>query len=115
MTELHFKVAHEILRNYNVVYIGLFRNDSIKNNPKNERLVTVLNPNKFRQILRSLAKKNNAQIVEIDEYLTTKICSNCGKINDIGRNKIYRCNCNIILDRDINAAKNILKIGSTVN
>ena len=111
INELHLKTSHEILRNYNIVYIGLFRTNSIKNDPHNERLIKILNPDKFRQILKSISKKYGARVIEINEYLTTKTCSNCGKINEVGRKKIYQCDCAMVMDRDKNAAKNILKIG----
>jgi hypothetical protein len=47
-------------------------------------------------------------------YPSTKTCSNCkNKKNDITLNdRIYHCdNCKIIIDRDINAAINILREG----
>jgi len=50
-------------------------------------------------------------LIETNEYLTSQICSNCGSINKC--NKIYRCKCGLIMDRDTNAAKNILKRGIT--
>lgn len=42
------------------------------------------------------------------ELPTTKTCSCCGAKNDIKGSKIYKCvNCNLIIDRDVNAAKNL--------
>ena len=51
-------------------------------------------------------------INEIDEYMTSKTCHNCKNIkNDLGSNKIYNCmNCNIKIDRDINASINIYNL-----
>lgn len=47
---------------------------------------------------------------EINEAYTSKMCSNCANYNKyLGSNKIYNCkNCHIILDRDVNASRNIL-------
>ncbi len=33
------------------------------------------------------------------------------KKNELGKKKIHECECGMIADRDVNAAKNILKIG----
>lgn len=53
------------------------------------------------------------QIRVIDKFApTTKCCYNCGKINEIDLSeKIYICSCGLVEDRDIKAAKTILKFG----
>lgn len=46
----------------------------------------------------------------VDESYTSKTCGRCGNLNNkLGGNKIYKCtNCNLVIDRDINGARNIL-------
>lgn len=48
---------------------------------------------------------------------TTKICYNCGTLNEIAfSNRIYsRSSCGLTEDRDIKAAKTIMKIGIIQN
>jgi len=58
-----------------------------------------------------MAHKYGSKVIEVNEYLTTKTCSNCGKLNNLGSSKIHICKCGMEADRDENAAKNILKIG----
>ena len=42
-------------------------------------------------------------------YQSTKICSCCGFVYQIGSEKIYKCpNCGLSIDRDLNAAINLL-------
>ena len=55
-----------------------------------------------------LAKSHFSKIVN---GLTTKTCSHCGRTKYMGDKKIYQCKCGMIADRDVNAAKNILKVG----
>ena len=45
-----------------------------------------------------------------NEYMTSKMCSSCSFINyNLGKSKQYNCpKCHLNLDRDLNAAKNIL-------
>ena len=44
----------------------------------------------------------------VDEYGTSKMCSRCGKYNDVGKSKEYKCaGCRLEIDRDINATRTI--------
>ena len=51
----------------------------------------------------------------VDESYTSATCGICGKLKrrgELGSNKTYRCNgvsgCGIVIDRDVNGARNIL-------
>ena len=58
-----------------------------------------------------MSTKFGCKIVETDEYLTSKNCSNCKITNDkLGSSKVFYCNnCKLNIDRDINASINIYK------
>jgi putative transposase len=52
----------------------------------------------------------------VDEKYTSKTCSNCGYVTESLELNIRRWTCpecNIEHDRDINAAQNILTVGTT--
>lgn len=61
----------------------------------------------FRQ---RLVEETSCQVVWVNESYTTKTCSNCGHVNHNFRNmKMFTCDyCGSEMDRDVNAAKNIL-------
>ena len=63
----------------------------------------------------SRLRNNLETLMLVDRYsATTKLCSNCGsRKEDITlSDRIYKCdNCGLIIDRDLNSAINILKIG----
>ncbi|MDK0884838.1 zinc ribbon domain-containing protein, partial [Clostridium perfringens] len=42
-------------------------------------------------------------------YPSSKTCSNCGKVNKDLKlsDRIYRCNCGLAIDRDLNASINL--------
>ena len=66
----------------------------------------------FKQRLQYKCVLYGIKYAEIDEYCTSKCCSNCGYYKkDLGKAKIYKCNkCKLIFYRDVNAAKNIYMI-----
>lgn len=46
------------------------------------------------------------------EFPSSQICSHCGAINHIGKNKTYHCDfCGLEIDRDLNAAYNLRDYG----
>ncbi|MGC8564856.1 MAG: RNA-guided endonuclease InsQ/TnpB family protein [Thermoplasmata archaeon] len=69
----------------------------------------------FKEKLKYKAEKYGKNIVEIGRFEpSSKICSKCGNIkHDLKlSDRIYHCNvCGLIIDRDLNASKNIKKMG----
>ena len=48
------------------------------------------------------------EIVLWTEEYTSKTYGHCGALNNVGSRDIFSCNkCNIIIDRDVNGARNI--------
>lgn len=72
----------------------------------------------FRQQLEYKAEWQGKKVIVADRFFaSSKICSNCGwknvslKLSD----RTFKCNiCGNIIDRDLNAAKNLARYGSTV-
>lgn len=117
ITDMHNKTAKFILSNYQTI---LIEKVSIKNMIGNltgnlrdivKRRLTALSHYKFKMKLKQMAVKYGSEIKEVSAYLTSKNCHNCQYTNDkLGADKIFHCkNCNLIMDRDINAAINIYK------
>lgn len=119
--DMHYKVAHELVHTFDKIYIGKLNTKKILSKSNiaisryTKRMIGILSPYAFRQILKHMGNKYGTQVIEVDEYLTTKICSNCGRINELGKKKIHECECGMKADRDENAAKNILKVGLLEN
>ena len=116
--DMHFKVAHELVNTYDNIFIGKLSTRKIlsKNNKKinkrTRRMIGILSPYQFRQILIYMGYKYGSIVHEVSEYLTTKTCSCCGHLNEVGASKEYKCKyCKLEVDRDENSAKNHLKIG----
>lgn len=67
----------------------------------------------FTSMLKLKAESAGVSLIKVDPRNTTKMCNVCGNIQDMPIwNRIYKCNnCGLILDRDHNAALNILALG----
>ena len=53
--------------------------------------------------------RHNIAFSLVDEYNTTKSCSNCSTLNNIGSSREYNCkHCLQLYTRDTNSCKNIL-------
>ena len=67
----------------------------------------------IRQQLAYKVEWTGRQLVEVNPMYTSKICSRCGEVqSDLRVYSLFECfNCDHVEDRDVNAAKNILKRG----
>lgn len=68
---------------------------------------------KFFYMLSYKAESAGKILIKVDPKNTSKECSICGNIKDMPlSDRVYNCSeCGIIIDRDVNAAINILKRG----
>ena len=60
------------------------------------------------------AFKHNKHFTKIDRWFpSSKMCSECGTINEDLKlsDRTYKCDCGLEIDRDINASRNIKKVG----
>jgi len=79
---------------------------------RNHKLAKAIQDVSFYEAKRQLSYKCNA-IHEIDRWFpSTKTCGDCGTIHDMKlSDRVMKCTCGLELDRDLNAAQNILRQG----
>ena len=115
VNELHWKIINDLLKRYNVLFLGDIKSHNIVKNGKNPTLNRAINDLKFYKFKTRLLYKAETlgkYVFAIPEHYTSKGCSFCGKLQNIGSKKVYHCEkCNHTFDRDQNAAKNILMKG----
>jgi putative transposase len=65
---------------------------------------------KFISVLRYKAACAGTQLIEVSPYDTSQDCSGCGtKVPKALADRVHDCpNCGLVIDRDLNAARNIL-------
>lgn len=118
---------HQRLTNIRTDYINKTVNELVKQKPsfitiedlnvkgmmKNKHLAEAVANQKFYEFRTKLilkAKQNNIEIRIVDRfYPSSKLCSCCGKIKaDLKlRDRVYKCDCGLFIDRDLNASINL--------
>ncbi len=66
----------------------------------------------FQRLLEYKAEEADIQVVAVDPRNTSQMCSGCGElVSKSLKVRTHRCpKCGLVLDRDVNAARNILKL-----
>lgn len=113
MDNLH-KISTEIANQYDVVCVESLNMRSISNKGFGNGKATM--DNGYGMFLRMLEYKlsdRGKYFVKVDKWFpSSQICSCCGDKKKLTlADRIYRCDCGITLDRDQNAAINILNEG----
>ena len=66
----------------------------------------------FMQFTAYKAEEAGRQVVFVNPRNTSKICSRCGRlVEKTLADRVHRCSCGLVLDRDHNASINILALG----
>jgi len=115
VSDMHWKIINYLKRFKNIVIGKWSTKDIISNKSSilksmNKRIAQSLCFYQFLMKLEYKSKVYSNNVVMVDERYTSKMCSHCGNIKeDLGGNKKYECEkCKIVIDRDINSARNIL-------
>jgi putative transposase len=66
----------------------------------------------FQQLLAYKAESAGTQVVTVNPAYTSQMCSGCGRMVEKDLSvRVHRCpHCGLTLDRDVNAARNILEL-----
>lgn len=111
------QVSYSLVKKYDDIYIEdldvnqllLLQNRKAK---KNKMIVSSLG--KLRTLIKYKAFIYDKQVHEIYRYYaSSQICFNCKSRYDVKESEVYHCPyCNTVIDRDFNAALNILYEGT---
>ena len=110
--DFHWKTAKELIKKYDYIFLETL--DVYQMKKVHGKMINDLGFSKFVTILKYCGSN---QISQIDKwYPSSKTCSGCGHYNkEFGRyDKWWKCpKCQIKLSRDLNAAKNIYRVGTS--
>lgn len=110
--DLHWKTIKYLTDRYDTIAIGKFNSSSViqGNIPRIvKKSIQALSHYTFRRRLEFKCIERGIHYEEINEYNTTRTCGNCSHINEnVYTNEIFTCPmCHYIIDRDVNASRNI--------
>jgi putative transposase len=110
----HYKVAHQLARNYDLIAAEDLK---IKGLAKTKLAKSIYDVawGKFLTILEAVALRCGVHFVKVNPHNTTVDCSECGtKVPKTLSVRLHECpRCQLEIDRDENAAINILHKGLT--
>lgn len=107
--EIHHKAARWLCTMFDVILIPTFETSQMvsKLHSKTARAMLTWAHYRFKQFLTQKAVELKAQVVEVSEAYTSKTCSRCGSVQEIGSRKVLSCRCGLRIDRDYNGARGI--------
>ena len=113
VTELHWKTARFLCENFKNIFLPTFKTKDMvcrigrKINKESVRKMLTLSHYSFKLKVKEMAKKLGSRVFDVNEAFTSKTCSACGRLHNIGSSKTLRCYCGNVIDRDINGARGI--------
>jgi putative transposase len=113
--DFQWKTASELAKEFSAIYVE--GNLNIKGMARNHRIAKSIADSSWESYLEKQAHavvKTGARFVKVDARWTTKTCSACGWVWETMalQDRVFRCGkCGLALDRDVNAARNILRVG----
>jgi putative transposase len=112
ISDFHWKTIKTLTDNYKKVLLPHFESQEMRmksNNRHMNRELDTLCHYKFKQRLYFKASLTKTKVYDVDESYTTMTCTNCGVLNYVGNNSIYKCaSCHLVTERDMNGSRNIL-------
>lgn len=117
--EFQWKIINDLVKTNDVILYGDIKSHNIvkgKNNHKLNQDINDLKFYKFKLRLQYKMEVENKLLYLVPENHTTKTCSGCGNIYEIGLSRVYNCSCcGLRMGRDENSGKNILMKGIITN
>lgn len=116
--DLIHKVSMDLVKNFDVIYLEDLNIKGMVKNHKLAKSISDVSWGKFIEVLSYKSLWNDKEVIHIDRFFpSTKTCNSCGWINNslTLKDRSWICKCGLEIDRDLNAAKNILNEGLRLN
>jgi putative transposase len=108
------EISREVVDNYDTIALEDLNVQGMKQNRKLAKNISDVSWGMFKEMLKYKAERDNKQVVAINRYYpSSKTCHICGdeKENLSLSEREWTCSNGHVLDRDLNAAINILNQG----
>lgn len=109
--DFHYRIAHWLVKNYDLIAVEDLKVKNLARNSKLAKSILDAAWSAFINILEAVAVKCGVWVVKVNPHSTSQNCSSCGtKVPKTLSIRTHECpKCGLTLDRDINAAVNILE------
>jgi len=108
------QLSHKIVNDYGIICLeNIDIKDLIEKKPYMAKAVLDASWNRFRTYVTYKAASAGRKVVLVNPAYTSQMCSGCGSIvkKDLSE-RVHNCpRCGLVMDRDLNASKNILRLG----
>ena len=108
------QLSHQIVNDYGIICLeDINIKNLIEKKPYMAKSVLDASWNRFRTYVTYKAESAGRKVVLVNPAYTSQMCSGCGSIVKKGLSeRIHNClKCGLVMDRDLNASKNILRLG----
>jgi len=115
LKDFQHKLSHKIVNNTksNTIIVGKLSVKKMKHKYSKTLNTSLMNTGyiaRFVQYLTYKAKRVGKRVISINESMTSKMCSKCGKKHNMPLDvRIMNCDCGNNIDRDVNSSINIMK------
>ncbi|NEN93460.1 MAG: IS200/IS605 family element transposase accessory protein TnpB [Okeania sp. SIO3H1] len=108
--DFHYKTAHKLVRENDLIAVEDLNIKGLAKNTKLSKSIYDVARGAFIEKLNAVAVKRGVHIIKVNPHNTSQNCSNCGqKVPKTLSVRTHCCpKCKVVLDRDENAAINIL-------
>jgi len=112
----HFQhtLSKELITKYDVICLETLNVKGMVKNRKLAKAISDVSWSSFVSMLKYKALWYGKEVIQIDRFFpSSKCCHVCGSINTTLKlhERTWACDCGVVHDRDINAAKNIEREG----
>ena len=108
------QLSHRIVNDYGIICLeDIDIKSLIEKKPYMAKSVLDASWNRFRTYVTYKAESAGRKVVLVNPAYTSQMCSGCGSIvkKDLSE-RVHNCpRCGLVMDRDLNASKNILRLG----
>ena len=109
------RMTSEIVRMYDFIAVEKLETKKMLGNKQLAKSIQEQTWGKFATLLNEKAESAGVTVVGVNPKGTSQECSSCGaEVKKKLSVRVHRCSCGLVLDRDVNAAINILRRGISI-
>lgn len=105
------KISRQLVNQYQLIALEDLNVQGMVKNHNLAKSIVDAGWNQLVQFVTYKAESAGRQVVQVNPFNTSQQCSACGEIvKKTLTERLHRCSCGYVNDRDVNAARNILQI-----